>query len=538
MEKPISKFVNMTDDGRYLLPSWSGERRGWLEVLAWVKDSFPQSDRSFNGKTWKIKYTDENRRKLLQYGFTLVGNALFPNGGLTSLIKPIKVTPISKSLLHKELLPYQIDGAGMIATLRGNALLADPMGLGKTAQVCLYMKAYQNDTLPAIVICPAIGREHWKRELRKWADIKKVVTIYGTDVHTLPTADVYVIGYDILSKWLDTLLALNPKYIVADECHYLKNPDSIRTKAFRELARRRKFTGVSGTPLKNRPAELYTVLHQLDPRNFNNQWMFLNRYCDPKCGRFGLEFKGATNIDELHSLVSGFMIRRKREDVLVNMPKVNKRVLPMELVDYKKYLDLEDDILKEKDKKKRERGLDGLSQTAFNEKKDAIFEWIDNWLEDNPGEKLVLMGYHRAVLDALQDRYKKISVRIDGSVDPEKRQGIVDKFQTDKNVRVFIGQMIAAGVLITLTAAYTLAFVEVYYVPGDLDQAECRVIRVTQKHPYVFIYYLIGAGTIEDDIMEAVQSKTRNISAIMDGESVEFFTKDMLIDKMKKRRKK
>ena len=208
----VKKYLNATPDGKYYIPSWNGEAVPWREVLAWVKESFDYKERSFDGTIWKVKATNENRQKFAYDGWTLIGNALFLSSGTRKAPEKIKSVEIDKSFIHKELMPYQIEGAGMIAYLEGNALLADPMGLGKTAQVCTYMGAFREETLPAIVICPATGREHWKRELKKWAGIKNTVAIYGSRPYKLPKADVYIIGYDILKNWIDTLQEMNPKY--------------------------------------------------------------------------------------------------------------------------------------------------------------------------------------------------------------------------------------------------------------------------------------------------------------------------------------
>jgi len=145
----------------------------------------------------------------------------------------------------------------------------------------------------------------------------------------------------------------------------------------------------------------------------------------------------------------------------------------------------------------------------------SIYEWIDNFLEDSDG-KLVIFGFHTAVLEALHKRYHNISVLVNGSVSSRKKQHAVDEFQTKKRIRLFIGNVRVAGVGLSLTAANDLAFVELRWTPGDHTQAEDRIHRIGQTDP-VSIYYLIARGTVEESLCKLLREKQGILDQVLDG---------------------
>ena len=198
----------------------------------------------------------------------------------------------------------------------------------------------------------------------------------------------------------------------------------------------------------------------------------------------------------------------------------------MELSQPEAYKQAEDEIellLKQNKKKEAKTALMELSNTAFPLKKEAVMAWIDAWLEKNPEESLVIAAFHHAVLDFIAEKYPD-SILIDGRHPAEKRQEQVDAFQRGEK-RILIGQIQAAGIGFTMTKASTMVVAEVCYVPGDLEQLEDRLARLTQLADRVEIYYLVGEGTIEDAMMDSVAKKANNLSKILDGKSLAFWEK-------------
>jgi SWI/SNF-related matrix-associated actin-dependent regulator 1 of chromatin subfamily A len=242
------------------------------------------------------------------------------------------------------------------------------------------------------------------------------------------------------------------------------------------------------------------------------------------------------------------MIRHLKEEVLKELPPKRKMVIPLDLddVEAREYWNADAEFMEwisntKQRKLEIQNHMALLRQLAYQAKRNSLFEWIDSWLDENPEEKIVIFGYHLHVLDDLEKHYNGLSVRIDGSVSSKKRQGIIDQFQEDKKTRVFIGQINAAGVGIDLTIASTVVFSELTWVPGDMEQAEDRIHRVTSiGKDHVDIIYLTAAGTFEDDLAEALIEKYKVVKKVLDNHNdSQFFSGQYLFDKvLEKRRKK
>jgi SWI/SNF-related matrix-associated actin-dependent regulator 1 of chromatin subfamily A len=452
--------------------------------------------------------------------------------------------------LKMELFPYQHKGVQFIEAHKGKTLVADEMGLGKTAQALAWLQLHP-ELRPAIIVVPASLKLNWKKEAEMWMSDPKVQVLSGTKA-TLPiVGEIIIINYDILKNkfekyiepitkkkkerelpntgWVDFLKEIKPKVIIIDEIHYIKERKTHQTKAIQKLCKKiPHIIGLSGTPIINRPMESFNFLSIIAPNEFPSGWKFAQKYCGAKHNGFGWDFTGASHTDELHKkLTDGIMIRRMKADVLTDLPDKIRSFTPVELKNEKNYRKAESNFIayiremkgnKAAEKAKGAEALvqiEILKQVSVQEKLPACIEWIKDFLEVN-GHKLVVFANHKFVIDELMNAFPDISVKIDGSVSPDKRQGIVDTFQTDPKTRLFIGNIQAAGVGITLTAASTVAFIELPWSPGLLDQAEDRCHRIGQKDN-VNIHYLLAPGTIEDRIAQLLDSKRNVIGQVLDG---------------------
>ena len=233
-------------------------------------------------------------------------------------------------------LPYQRGGiAFALDRLRAGkgTLIGDEMGLGKTIQAIGVING-DAKIHRVLVICPATAKINWYRELRKWLTRKLSVGI--ADPGVFPTTDVVVINFDILHKfpkWMEFFWDL----VVVDEAHYLRNPNARRTqivvgytptkkmqkkgeKIVPPMNARRKLC-LTGTPIPNKPVELWPLLNWLDKDTWGNFWRYAKRYCDARQNGFGYDFDGASNLDELkRELRSSVMVRRLKADVLTELP--------------------------------------------------------------------------------------------------------------------------------------------------------------------------------------------------------------------------
>ena len=169
-----------------------------------------------------------------------------------------------------KILPYQIRGIKKIEHFKGRALLADEMQLGKTREALVYIKRHKKKR-PVIVICPSISKWVWEHQAREYINVRAIV-LEGTKPpkrKLLKNPSFLIINYDILSPWKEYLINLKPKILVIDECHYTKNRSAIRTKQVRMIAKNvPHIIAISGTPLVNRPSELWPILNLLRPDIF------------------------------------------------------------------------------------------------------------------------------------------------------------------------------------------------------------------------------------------------------------------------------
>jgi SNF2 family DNA or RNA helicase len=431
--------------------------------------------------------------------------------------------------LNGTLYPFQKQGVAFLERKEGRGLIADEMGLGKTVQALSWLQLHP-EKRPAVIVVPASLKWNWKREAEKWLSEPNVQVLSGKKPTTPIIGDIVVINYDILADWTETLKEIKPQVLITDECHYYKNNQAKRTKAVKDLGKAvPHIIALSGTPVVNRPIEAYNALSLIDKGVVPSFWKFANRYCAAKHTGFGWDLSGASNTEELHQkLTNTVMIRRRKDQVLTELPAKTRSHLPMELGnrERKQYDKADANLiawLKEnKGDEAAEKAsnaealtrIEHLKQLAAKGKMKQAIDWIRDFIEVDG--KLVVFATHKDTIAVLMDEFRDVAVKVDGSVSGEARQNAVDKFQNDDSVRLFIGNIRAAGVGITLTAASNVAFVELPWTPGELDQAEDRCHRIGQKDA-VNVYYLLAEGTIEEEIAELLDNKRQVLDSILDG---------------------
>lgn len=424
-------------------------------------------------------------------------------------------------------LPYQAEGAAFLAS-RKTALLADDPGLGKSKQAIDACDLAR--VLKVLVICPASVVENWRREIAKYR---------------MGDWSAYVTSYDrAAGADYKRLLAGEWDVLVLDEAHYLKNLTAKRTRlvygeeakmaAGAIAARAGQVWLLSGTPMPNNPSELYTHLRALHVDAIRSErtglpwtfFQFVNAYCLLRSNGFGDQIVGSKNEAKLNAKLSGFMLRRRKADVLPQLPPLRFSELWLE-----GRLDgLDGEEAEAVRAALAKDGVEGLKRLAANgsvstlrrltgmAKAEPAAAWVTDWLDSTPADrKLVVFAHHKIVIDTLFDRLHTRAVRVDGSMKQSERQRSVDRLQKDPLVRVFIGQITAAGIGITLTAAADLLFVESSWVPAENEQAAQRIHRLGQENPCLVRYAML-AGSIDEQIQRACMRKMASIGAVVDGE--------------------
>lgn len=476
-----------------------------------------------------------------------------------------------------KLKPYQADGVAHLEQWHGNALIGDEPGLGKTATVMAY--AFKNHRFPMLVILPKTLLLNWRREITLMLGSQLRVLIVGfvpskrraavlraQYPHVsysrvpLPGFDVTLINYDIVARNQVTLESMGYDYVVCDESHKIKNPKAARTKAILRVVIGREevqgkrnqwrvlhdgvksVTFMSGTPILAKPVELWTTVSTIADwvPTFSNFFKFATRYCNAHKTRFGWDFNGASNETELNGLlVDTIMIRRRKDQVLRELPAKIYTTLPLmfDRAAYDKVVQAFDHTIDWKagmEALVRHGGnvpksdeaivaIQKLREIAAYSKIDSAVEWISDFVEG--GQKLVVFAHHRNMilkikegLEAHPDFEGKVAT-IMGGVEPEDRNAAVESFQNDPATKVIIISHNAGGYGITLTAASTVAFVELPWGPADMQQCEDRVHRIGQTNS-VNVIVLAAEGTIEESIAEMIMSKAQIVNNVVDGGQV------------------
>ena len=514
------------------LEFYSQDKNIFFATVSNIKD-IPLRKWDKDKKKWIIPFSVRGIDKIKKLGFVIDDNIKdwYEKNTDPEIIKKQKrkYNPdrLAKRVEIPEMFQFQKEGLAFIEKMNGRALVGDEMGLGKTLQALAWLKLHP-EVRPAVIIVPATLKINWQREAKKWINEDSFVINGRENVNGFRKSGLYIINYDIVKDHVEAIKNINPQCIVMDECHRIKNNKALRTKAVKKICKKVPHViCLSGTAILNRPIEIFNAINILQPEVFPSYYRFGQRYCDPKFNGFGTVYDGASQVEELHELLTDYvMIRRKKMDVLKDLPEKRKQLLSFEINNKTEYRKAEEDVIQFIYEQK---GLDAaqrasraevlakfnqLKQLSSQGKMHAIKEWITDFLET--GEKLVLFAIHKKVITEIMEMFPDISVKIDGSTSQVQRQKAVDEFQNNDKIRLFIGNMPAAVEGITLTASSTVAFIELAWSPGIHLQGEDRIHRIGQKDGCM-VYYLLAEGTIEEEIAEMIDRKQKIIDAVLDG---------------------
>ena len=468
-----------------------------------------------------------------------------------------------------EFYPFQKAGIAY-ALQRKGTLIADDMGLGKSPQALGFMNYLKPKK--TIIVCPNTLVFNWRNEAERWLtgfDFDLCIAESKNDVVPDHEGMVLITNYEKLiqgSPLMESILKTSWDVGVFDEAQYIKNPDSARSMAI--LAedgvanRTNRQLFLTGTPIENYPREIWPIAAYLCPAKFGNWWDYARRYCsaheversylDKKSGekRFRKVWvtEGASNLGELQQrLRSSLMVRRRKVDVLPEIPpKIRQLVV---LHDSKKdwskdprfqrWQSLYEKKIDEAEAKleaakstdeylELARQLDEVTGIAFEEistvrhevalaKLPMCISYIKDVIAAGTTKNLVVFAHHRDVIDSLTEEFAADAVVVHGGTPtkgPSSREAAVKAFQEGRK-KIFIGQTRAAGVGLTLTAADTVVFVEVDWVPGVVTQCEDRLCRIGQKK-MVHVIQLVLGGTVEVNMIKKLIKKQDVIDKALD----------------------
>jgi SWI/SNF-related matrix-associated actin-dependent regulator 1 of chromatin subfamily A len=404
-------------------------------------------------------------------------------------------------------------------------ILADDMGLGKTTSTII--AALESGSKKVLIICPATLKINWKREIENYSD-KSVYIAEGKNFST--DADFVIINYDIIKNFHDTkkkgesqILDANFDLVVVDEAHYIKNATAQRTKLINDLVKKvDRLWLLTGTPMTSRPIDYFNLLSLIESPVAKNWMAYAIRYCQGYQfnvgGRKVWNVMGASNLEELRDRTAGLTLRRLKENVL-DLP--DKIITPVYLrLKSKMYEEIMGEYYDWYDKNPEESKsltvqftkLTKIRQVIADEKVSQTIELAENIVEQ--GKKVIIFCNFTDSLNKICEHFGKAAVKINGSMSKPERQHSVDSFQENDKIKVLVGNIKAAGVGITLTAAEAVIMNDLSFLPSDHAQAEDRAYRYGQKNN-VLVYYPIFENTIEGIIYDILNNKKQVIATVM-----------------------
>lgn len=477
------------------------------------------------------------------------------------------------SKINGTLLPFQFVVAEY-ATLRKNVLIGDDMGLGKSLSALACAALLKLDS-NVIIGCPAIARLTWLEEIRKWipdamvyiakkANSKKMAK---KEKEEIMKANFVICSYNKIKFYEDILMEKNSLLFIGDESQYLKTKTSQRYIACHKISNTcDRVYLLSGTPLTNRPKDLITQLDMLKvlDSDFGGERKFLFTYCGAVNNGYGYNFNGSSNLSELRTkLRESCMVRRKKDDVMKDLPKKRRMRIPVEISNRKKYDDCNDSFMYaivqslkvEATKAAVRESIAKKDRSSYikNYIKDGVasaikgkvfshtnvlrritgeglikpsLEWIKGFCET--GKQLVVFCYHQDQQNAIYNDLKgnkKISVGKIFSTGSDEEKKAAEKSFQQGDVQVLVCSQMGANTNITLTAATTVFTAEYTYVPGDHLQAEdrCRRIGTSEDADSIDCYYMHASETVDDYFWDILSEKFTIIENTLDTDDSEDF---------------
>jgi SNF2 family DNA or RNA helicase len=405
-----------------------------------------------------------------------------------------------------QLYPYQEQGAAFLAE-RGRAYNADGMGLGKTVQA---MHATQLVKAKRVLwIGPASTLPNVQHEWPHWG---------------YSPAMFYATSYEKVARnpghWTD----LEPDTVIVDEAHYCKTRTAQRTIAALSVARAAKRAWLlSGTPMPNNPSELWPPVRVLwgnitRSLRIGSYADWLNRFCRWEMTEYGPKIWGSQNLHELKPHLQRIMIRRRVEDVGLQLPplRVDMQLLPRDARLEEALLQagwtrdaaqfLERQMVYEESTE--EASLSRLRRILGTYKAARVGELLKEELRTKQYRKIVVLAYHHDVISILGQVLEPFGVvTLTGSTLPKRRQAAIDEF-TKGRARVFLGQQTAAGVGLNLQVANEVVLVEPSWSPEDNAQAIKRVHRIGSTAPCRARIFSVE-DSLDQGVMEVCARKTR-----------------------------
>lgn len=492
----------------------------------------------------KESFPIENTNELRQ----LIDNVV--NLPESKLIPPVSLSKILRN--------YQTTGFKWMKVLGENGLggvLADDMGLGKTIQAISFMLSNKDKGLPSLVVAPSTLVYNWEREIKKFAPSLSTLSIEGNKnqreekIKQIPKYDIIITSYPLLRNDIDFYTEFDFYSCILDEAQHIKNPISITAKSVKKIKAHTRFA-LTGTPIENSPGELWSIFDFVMPGYLGLYKSFEQNYQKP------ILDGDEEALNQLKKLISPFVLRRSKEQVLKELPEKIVTTYTVDLTPaqrklYNTYLvktkgELEDRIKTVGFEKSRMHIFTGLlrlrqicchpgvfieNYKGSSGKIEALEELLGDMVA--AGHRILIFSQFTSMLTIIKNMLEKMNISyayLDGATKVAERKKIVDQFNQGKS-NVFLLSLKAGGVGLNLTSADTVIHFDPWWNPAVEEQASDRVHRIGQKRK-VNVIRLIAKDTIEERIDELQKiKKDLADSVIQDGELlINTLTKEEILE--------
>jgi len=478
----------------------------------------------------------------------------------TSFAETDKQTPLLTKNLVSILRDYQKQGVWWLQTLSRygfGGILADDMGLGKTIQVLALLASYkqQNDSCRALVVCPASLVLNWENEAKKFTPELNVKCILGTTEERVALLsdttkdDIIITSYELLKRDADHYKNLYFDYEIIDEAQYIKNHNTQNARCVKSIRASHRFA-LTGTPIENSMAELWSIFDYLMPGYLYKYAHFRNRFEVPV-----IKDGDTLPMDELKRMVSPFILRRLKKDVLTELPDKTETVLYTNLAQEQKKLYYANLSSMQKELSTELQSVTGKNRMIVlamltrlrqlccdpallyeNYKEEsAKFELCMSLVENTiaSGHKILLFSQFTSMLSILESALRERQIPyylIEGSTKKEERIRQVKAFNRD-DTPVFLISLKAGGTGLNLTGADVVIHYDPWWNLSAQNQATDRAHRIGQKNS-VSVYKLIAKGTIEEKILALAEKKQSLAEQILpdEGSFLQGLSKEQILD--------
>lgn len=482
------------------------------------------------------------------------------NEQFTKLIESIEDSEISDKIeidkdFEEKLRDYQKVGYKWLKTLemyKFGGILADDMGLGKTLQIIALLSTELKNQTTSIVVCPSTLVLNWKAEVEKWCDSIKVLIINGKAGERLEKINNYknynliITSYDLLKRDIENYGDKSFKYIIADEAQYIKNSLTQNATSLKSLKGETKFA-LTGTPIENSIAELWSIFDFIMPGYLYSYNKFKKKFEEPI-----LKYEDKEALNRLKKLISPFILRRVKKDVLTELPEKNITVMKNEMETdqeklYLSYLaqtkkeiaeELSDSSF-EKSKFKILMLLTRLRQICchpslfienYNGGSGKLKQCIDLTIDAiESGHKILLFSSYTSMFEIIEKELNKLNIKyfkLVGDTPVSKRIEMVEEFNNNESVKVFLISLKAGGTGLNLTSADVVIHYDPWWNVSSENQATDRAYRIGQKNS-VQVYKLITCNSIEEKINKMQERKEKLSKDVLS-------TEETFVNKMSK----